>query len=211
MSPPLAAALAWSGWCALHSLAIDSPLARWLRRLLGRQARAYRLLYNLVSLVTAVALFAWQYRLPAHTVLVLPAWTLGLRLVLALAALYLFAAGCRAHDCRTVLGTSQLAAPAGAPDHVRLSTSGILGRVRHPWYSAGIALLWTPGSHTDVTLAVHLVLTAYFVIGSHLEERRLLARFGDEYRRYQQTVPMLLPRLRPRGRRQEGRSGPDRA
>ena len=43
---------------------------------------------------------------------------------------------------------------------------------------------------------MHLVLTAYFIIGSILEERRLLARFGDAYREYQQRVPMLIPRLR---------------
>jgi protein-S-isoprenylcysteine O-methyltransferase Ste14 len=28
-----------------------------------------------------------------------------------------------------------------------------------------------------------------------LEERELLARFGDDYREYQRRVPVLLPRL----------------
>ncbi len=196
MTPPLAAALAWSGWCALHSLLIDSPLARGLRRLLGRRQAAYRLLYNLLSLLSVVVLFGWQRTLPASTVLVLPAWSLPLRLALVAAALYLFIAGCRAHDCRTVLGLAQIeTARRGLhPSEPQLSTTGILHHVRHPWYAAGLALLWSFGSYTDVELAVHAVLTVYFIVGSLLEERRLLAQFGDRYRRYQQAVPMLVPR-----------------
>ncbi len=196
----LMAALAWGLWCAWHSLAIDSALARLCRRLLGPHAHAYRLLYNLTSLLTATTLFFWQQHLPARTVLILPGWSVFVRVPLSLLSLYLFVAGCQAHDCRAVLGIAQLKARTAnavrAPSADTLISSGILGRVRHPWYTAGILLLWTPGSYTDVTLAVHLVLTAYFIIGSILEERRLLARFGDAYREYQQRVPMLIPRLR---------------
>ena len=38
-----------------------------------------------------------------------------------------------------------------------------------------------------------MILTVYVVIGTHLEERKLVAEFGDEYREYQQTVSMLFP------------------
>ena len=44
-----------------------------------------------------------------------------------------------------------------------------------------------------IILVTNLVLTAYFVIGAILEERKLVAEFGEEYREYQKRVPMLVP------------------
>ncbi len=39
-----------------------------------------------------------------------------------------------------------------------------------------------------------LAITAYFVIGSRLEEGKLMDRFGEAYRRYRDRVPALVPR-----------------
>ena len=43
------------------------------------------------------------------------------------------------------------------------------------------------------TLLSSVMITVYFIIGSHLEEKKLLVYHGDTYRRYMARVPGLIP------------------
>ena len=72
-------------------------------------------------------------------------------------------------------------------------TKGILGYVRHPLYSAGIALALGMGTITDVNVPVRLIMVLYFVVGAVLEEKKIIAEFGDQYLEYREKVPMLVP------------------
>jgi protein-S-isoprenylcysteine O-methyltransferase Ste14 len=70
--------------------------------------------------------------------------------------------------------------------------------MRHPLYTGFLIAFWaTP----DMTVG-HLVLaggfTAYIVVGTLLEERDLIAAFGEKYKTYAREMPRYLPRLRPR-------------
>ena len=79
-----------------------------------------------------------------------------------------------------------------------LSVRGPYRWVRHPLYLFMLFFIWSyPQLSTD-RLLFNLMFTAWIVIGAVLEERDLVARFGDGYRHYQARVPMLFPRtLRP--------------
>jgi protein-S-isoprenylcysteine O-methyltransferase Ste14 len=69
---------------------------------------------------------------------------------------------------------------------------GLLGIIRHPMYFALLIYLWCQTfSLTDIV--VNIVLTVYIIIGTKLEERKLVLEFGDTYIKYQQEVPMLIP------------------
>ncbi|NDJ62680.1 MAG: isoprenylcysteine carboxylmethyltransferase family protein, partial [Chloroflexi bacterium] len=77
-----------------------------------------------------------------------------------------------------------------------LQTGGVYRLVRHPLYLFSLLLIWPMPIMTEALLAFNLVSTWYFAIGSLLEERRMLALFGDEYAEYRQRVPWLIPFVR---------------
>ena len=65
--------------------------------------------------------------------------------------------------------------------------------VRHPLYFSTLLLLWAMPDLSLDRLLFNLLWSAWIVLGACLEERDLLADFGEEYRQYQKRVPMLLP------------------
>jgi protein-S-isoprenylcysteine O-methyltransferase Ste14 len=85
-----------------------------------------------------------------------------------------------------------------AVDARQLTTRGIYAVVRHPLYAAwvwcivpGLALL----QGTLLTLGAPIVAAVLYRLCIPHEEAHLLARFGEEYRRYRERVGGIVPRL----------------
>lgn len=79
-----------------------------------------------------------------------------------------------------------------------LQTGGVYALVRHPLYLFSLMAIWPLPIMTEGLLVFNLGITAYFVVGSLLEERRMIQVFGDEYRAYQRRVSWLIPLPRQR-------------
>lgn len=67
--------------------------------------------------------------------------------------------------------------------------------VRHPMQLGVLIAFWAAPTMTVGRLVFALGMTAYIVIGLHFEERDLLRHFGERYRAYQASTPMLIPGL----------------
>jgi protein-S-isoprenylcysteine O-methyltransferase Ste14 len=78
-----------------------------------------------------------------------------------------------------------------------IKKNGLLGIIRHPMYLALIIFLWGT-IFTLMDLLINTLLTIYVIIGTLLEEKKLVLEFGDAYVKYQHEVPMLIPFIKPK-------------
>jgi protein-S-isoprenylcysteine O-methyltransferase Ste14 len=85
--------------------------------------------------------------------------------------------------------------PAMAAD-LEMAAVGPYRFIRHPNNLAPLGVLLLFPRMTVNRAALVLASAAYAVLGSMHEEYRLRAAYGDAYKRYQQRVPFLLPRVR---------------
>lgn len=183
--------IGWVLYAALHSLLADLRVKTAVTVRLPGFAPWYRLAYNGIALLTALPLM-WLMR--AAPGVELWAWNGALAWVansLALAALFGALQSSKAYAMNDFLGLAVLdGGKAKERDVFRISPPHRF--VRHPWYSFGLVIVWTRDMNVAM-LVTALAVTLYFVFGSMLEERKLIAVHGDTYRRYREKVPALIP------------------
>jgi methanethiol S-methyltransferase len=196
-SDHLVLALLWAAYCAVHSALISTRVTNLFRRVLGTRYAFYRLFFNIFSLITFVPLLMYS-RSPRFQDPAIYEWSGNWRILqysLILLSAVLVISGARHYSLSQFLGIRQIrtrcsrAAMTGTGD---IDTTGVLGITRHPWYVAVFLLLWANDLNIG-TIVVDLVLSVYLVVGTLLEERKLVMEFGDRYRDYQRNVSMFLP------------------
>ncbi len=187
-------------WAVLHSVSMSPWAKAALSRLLGPRFAFYRLGFTVVSLASFALALALMPRLPQslYQAQGLAAWALW---ILRIVAAGIFVWTFQAFDLLEFTGLRQVRAyPAGRVDANgetagprRLSLSGPYGLVRHPMYLAGSVFLLADPHMTVEKLLFAGFATAYFLVGSIFEERRLAAAFGAQYVAYQRSVRRFLP------------------
>ena len=197
MSDYVLLALLWAVYCYVHSTLISMSVTRWLKKVLAGQYRFYRLFFNLFSMVTLVPLVMYSHsaRFNSEPLFGWDGYWRVVRYLLIGLGIALVIAGARHYSMLQFLGVQQIrnkSAPRAMTGSGALDSTGVLGLTRHPWYVAVFILLWA-GDLNAAGITVNVLLSAYLVIGTLLEERKLVIEFGDEYRHYQDRVSMFVP------------------
>lgn len=182
-------------WCVLHSAMISVSVTEYFKKCLGSEFRFYRLFFNLISFLTLIPVALFAYSIRAETIFHWDGYMRIGQVLLLVVAVLLFFLGGRHYNARQVLGIKQIKEGTlnkAISDTGELDTSGVLGITRHPWYLATILLIWARQMDASV-LFVNVILTSYLIVGTVLEEKKLIREFGEKYEAYQDRVSMLIP------------------
>ncbi len=189
-------AMMWIAYCLFHSFLISTSFTNLMTRLLKNYYAFYRIFFVSISLVLLIPLISYTDQLDNNIIITYDPPLNIVRYILILGSLLMFFwAFFFDYDSLSFFGIRQIL-NFGKIKKINpseeLKKDGLLGVVRHPMYFALIVYLWCQ-TFTVAGIIVNIVLTIYIIMGTILEERKLVSEFGDTYVKYQQEVPMLIP------------------
>lgn len=188
--------LLWTGYVSLHSFLISIRFTNLMTRLLKDYYAFYRLFYVLISLILIIPLINYTSQLDDTVIIVYEPLFSVIRYILISGSLLMFFwAFFFDYDSLSFWGIRQILnfrKVKGTNTSGGIKRSGLLGITRHPMYLALIIYLWCQ-TFRVVDIVTNTLLTVYVIIGTILEEKKLVLEFGEEYLKYQQEVPMLIP------------------
>jgi protein-S-isoprenylcysteine O-methyltransferase Ste14 len=114
-----------------------------------------------------------------------------LSLAVSIAGIFIIKAAFKQFSLREFAGFSYY-----NPD--TFQSKGILLHIRHPLY-AGIILItigfWLFSPNVTTLISAGCIF-AYLPIGIVLEERKLILKYGEEYKEYRRKAPALIPKIK---------------
>ncbi len=187
----------WGIWCTIHSVMISLSFTNFLKTRLGKYFKYYRIFYNVVSIMTIIPPIFFSILLRGPVLYSWSGYMIGVRFVFALLVILFFILGGLKYDVLQVIGIRQIKSGKShstITENGEIDTTGVLSITRHPWYLSTLIFIWIYYNDLYVsTLIANIVLTIYLIIGTILEEKKLVVEFGQSYLDYKNKVPMLLP------------------
>jgi len=185
----------------LHSLLAGHGLKEWIQNNFPKFMPFYRVFYNLISLIYLVL---WYIFIPPPTypIYSVPSPFAYILIAIQIMSIYFIYKSAQQFGSARFFGIPQVLSylKGGVyPEYYdemkrgELVTSGIYRWVRHPLYTFSLLFLITSPIMNTRILTILIFAVLYFTIGSVYEERKLVERFGEAYKKYQREVPRLIP------------------
>ncbi|MCW3789316.1 methyltransferase family protein [Plebeiibacterium sediminum] len=186
--------LIWGFYFALHSVLASNDVKSYFKKRFPSFYPYYRIFYNLIALFLLIPMHLFQQSIPPIMLInkgvlmsVLGGGIMFVGLILGLLAF-------RNYSGKEFVGLDFRNDNVGLKTG-NLNVSGLNQYVRHPLYFATLLMVWGyfiiwP---TLMVLVIACVISVYLVVGTKLEEKKLIAEFGDQYLQYKKQVPMLIP------------------
>lgn len=186
-------ALAWIGFCFLHSFLAGIFFKQWLAEKLGEGFRRYRLYYTIFAAINFFAVLLFQLKMPSFFVYSSNFATNGTGIILGMSGLLIMGI-CIVKYFGRLSGLKTLFSNEIKTGNSLIIT-GLHRFIRHPLYAGTFLFIW--GFFFAVPLCSLLIsnciITIYTLIGIRFEEEKLIREFGDQYIDYKNKVPMIIP------------------
>ena len=187
-------ALFWLAYFAMHSALASLRVKTWVALHHPARMPIYRLSFNILAVITLLPILWLMFFHPGPMLWAWQGPAAWLSNGLALAALFAFVKSLKYYDTQEFIGFRQWASRTRrVEDQEGFKLSPFHRYVRHPWYFFSLILIWTRDMNAAMLLSAAL-MTIYFIVGSRLEEDKLVSYYGEVYRRYMERVPGLIPR-----------------
>jgi protein-S-isoprenylcysteine O-methyltransferase Ste14 len=185
--------LAWVAYFSFHSLLASLGVKRRVASRWPALMPVYRLVFNGLAVVLLLPVLWLHLTYPGSFLWRWQGGWFWLANGLAAAAALGFLWSFRYYDMGEFLGLRQWRNHTkSVEDQEHLRISPLHRFVRHPWYFFALVIIWTRDMN-GAQLLSSILVSLYLLVGSRLEERKLLVYHGDAYRRYRERVPALFP------------------
>lgn len=174
------------GYYALHSILASSKIKLFFSKI-GITDQSYRILFNLIALATTFIVF--QSLRQTINNLNYSGSIAGIILIIIGVGIVIQAL--INYDLLAFIGLTK------EKPTDELIITGLNGHLRHPLYLGILMGLvgWIIVQPTSAVIATFGITLLYVHIGIYFEEKKLIKQFGEQYVKYKNDVPKLIPRL----------------